>query len=106
MTPVARPLFGARAEILAFDWHHESFAIPAGARRTLFGVHCLNKGFVHGKHLAFPNVQSEADMHAGLGARAAMTHGAARAAYRAWTAPIFGPVPSRRHAPGYRPSAQ
>lgn len=96
MTPVARPLFGARAEILAFDWHYESFAIPAGAARTLFGVHCLNKGFVHGKHLAFqryleviepmvrvwclahrdellvadgPNVQSEADMLAGLGAR-------------------------------------
>ena len=53
-----------------------------------------------------PNVQSEADMLAGLSERTAMTHDAARAAYRAWTAPILGPIPSRHHAPGHRPSAQ
>jgi len=53
LTPAAKPIFGPVARIHAFNWHYESFAIPAGATRTLFGEHCLNKGFVFGPHLAF-----------------------------------------------------
>jgi GMP synthase (glutamine-hydrolysing) len=52
VTPHARTLFGA-SEIVAFNWHHETFSIPQGAHRTLFGEHCLNKAFSIGKHLAF-----------------------------------------------------
>ena len=43
----------AGPQVQAFNWHYESFAIPAGATRTLYGEHCLNKGFVFGPHLAF-----------------------------------------------------
>jgi len=115
VTPAARSLFGWRTEILAFNWHYETFAIPSGASRTLFGKHCLNKGFVHGRHLAFqghlevteamvrawcaahrdelvgaegPAVQTEAEMLSGVAERAATVHEAARAAYQAWTAPM------------------
>jgi GMP synthase-like glutamine amidotransferase len=52
VTPPARTLFGA-AEIVTFNWHYDTFGIPPGAQRTLFGAHCLNKGFAIGKHLAF-----------------------------------------------------
>jgi GMP synthase-like glutamine amidotransferase len=52
VTPDAQALFGA-ADVVAFNWHYEGFAIPRGARRTLFGAHSLNKGFAIGKHLAF-----------------------------------------------------
>ena len=118
LTPAAWPLFGERADILAFNWHYESFAIPAGATRTLFGTHCLNKGFVHGKHFAFqshlevteqiveawctahrdeleaacgPVVQSEAEIRAALPERVAAIHVAARCAYRRWPAAIAQP---------------
>ena len=101
----------------AFNWHYESFAIPQGATRTLFGEHCLNKGFVFGKHLAFqghfevtedivrawcdtnaaelakahgPAVQHRAEILMCLPERVAAVHVAARSAYAAWLAPIRG----------------
>lgn len=53
VTPSAKPLFGNACKVMAFNWHREAFAVPRGALRTLFGTHCLNEGFSHGKHLAF-----------------------------------------------------
>lgn len=115
LTPAGRRIFGPVAQVHAFNWHYESFAIPQGATRTLFGEHCLNKGFVFGRHLAFqghfevtedivrgwcrahsaelaaargPAVQHQAELLACLPERVAMVHVAARAAYAAWLAPI------------------
>jgi GMP synthase (glutamine-hydrolysing) len=112
-TPAAKPLFGMNARVLAFNWHYESFAIPQGATRTLFGEHCLNKGFVHGPHLAFqchlevteeivrgwctahraelaaadgPAVQHEAEILTRLPERLTAVHKVARCAYARWTA--------------------
>lgn len=51
-TPAGQAVIGA-PELVAFNWHHETFGIPAGATRTLVGTHCLNKGFIAGRHLAF-----------------------------------------------------
>jgi GMP synthase (glutamine-hydrolysing) len=116
VTPAAKPLFGATPEVLAFNWHYETFAIPRGATRTLFGTHCLNKGFSIGKHLAFqchlevtedivrtwcdshraelaaadgPAVQHEAEILAHLPERLQRVHQAARAAYGRWAAPLI-----------------
>lgn len=51
-TPAAHGLIGEHP-VLAFNWHYETFGIPAGAQRLLFGRHCLNKGFAVGRNLAF-----------------------------------------------------
>ncbi|MGZ5768550.1 MAG: type 1 glutamine amidotransferase [Caldimonas sp.] len=118
VTPVAKPLFGADSQVLAFNWHYETFAIPQGATRTLFGEYCLNKGFVYGRHLAFqshlevteeivrtwcaahrgelaaahgPAVQHEAEILTSLPERLAAVHRAARCAYARWTAPMARP---------------
>jgi hypothetical protein len=117
LTPAGRRIFGNVAQVHAFNWHYESFAIPRGATRTLFGQYCLNKGFVIGKHLAFqghfevteeivrawcqgssaelakaqgPAVQHRSEILACLPARVAAVHVAARSAYAAWLAPIRG----------------
>ena len=52
VTPSGHGLFDD-SEFVAFNWHYETFQIPPGARRLLFGRHCLNKGFAIGKNLAF-----------------------------------------------------
>lgn len=52
VVPTARELFGT-SHLVAFNWHYDTFTIPPGASRTLYGSHCLNKGFALGKHLAF-----------------------------------------------------
>jgi GMP synthase-like glutamine amidotransferase len=110
-TPAARPIFGSAAQVQAFNWHYESFGIPAGATRTLYGEHCLNKGFVFGPHLAFqghfevteaivrawcsahedelalaggPAAQSVQQILTCLPERVAAVHVAARAAYSSW----------------------
>jgi GMP synthase (glutamine-hydrolysing) len=126
-TPAGRSIFGDGPRVHAFNWHYESFAIPARATRTLFGEHCLNKGFVFGKHLGFqghfevtaeivrgwcsahrdelaeahgPAVQPAAEILTGLSERVAAVHVAARAAYGAWLRPIIrsSPVPFNRRA--------
>jgi len=51
-TGVGRRLFPS-ASVASFNWHYETFAIPHGARRLLYGPYCLNKGFSIGPHLAF-----------------------------------------------------
>ena len=117
LTPAGRRIFGNVVSVHAFNWHYESFAIPQGASRTLFGEHCLNKGFVFGKHLAFqghfevtedivrtwcdsngaelakahgPAVQHRAEILMCLPERISAVHVAARSAYAAWLAPIQG----------------
>lgn len=52
VVPRAQDVFCA-SDFIAFNWHYETFEIPSGAERILFGNHCLNKGFAIGKHLAF-----------------------------------------------------
>lgn len=47
----ARDWFGERRELNVFHWHYESFDIPRGAKRMLFGYYGINKGFAIGKHL-------------------------------------------------------
>ena len=51
VTPLARALFGGAAEASTFNWHYETFALPKGATRALFGTHCRNKGFTLGLHI-------------------------------------------------------
>ncbi len=50
--PEARGCFGERPQIRAFLWHYQSFSLPVGATRLLYGRHSLNKGFSFGRHLA------------------------------------------------------
>lgn len=123
LTPAGQRIFGNVKQVHAFNWHYDSFAIPAGATRTLFGAHCLNKGFALGRHLAFqghlevtedivrswcdanrvelakaggPAVQQRAEILACLPERVAAAHVAARSAYAAWLAPIRGSVDAPR----------
>ncbi|MCE9659830.1 MAG: type 1 glutamine amidotransferase [Burkholderiales bacterium] len=118
-TPAARTIFGPASQVHAFNWHYESFGIPAGATRTLYGEHCLNKGFVFGPHLAFqghfevteaivkawclahpdelarasgPAVQPAQQILTCLPERVAAVHVAARAAYSSWLAPMDRPA--------------
>lgn len=48
---LAREWFGARSEFTAFHWHGETFSLPRGATRILENAHCLNQGYVLGKHV-------------------------------------------------------
>jgi GMP synthase-like glutamine amidotransferase len=118
-TPAGQSIFGPVAQVQAFNWHYESFAIPAGATRTLYGEHCLNKGFAFGPHLAFqghfeitedivkswcathgdelakaggPAVQRREQILACLPERVAAVHVAARSAYASWLAPMGRPA--------------
>jgi GMP synthase-like glutamine amidotransferase len=53
VTPRGKPLFDDAAKVMAFNWHRETFSIPEGATRTLFGKYTLNEGYACGRHLAF-----------------------------------------------------
>ncbi len=124
-TPASRGLFAEASQVLAFNWHYDTFAIPSGASRILFGEHCLNKGFVDGRNLAFqshfevteeivrgwcaahrdellraagPAVQSESDILSDMPEKLAAVHKAARFAYAAWAAPMVRP-PRSCHVP-------
>ena len=125
-TPHADGLFGSLQDIVAFNWHHETFGIPAGAQRILFGTHCLNKGFRIGPHLAFqchfevtpdivhawcahgqaelartagPTVQSAADILAQLPLALPRLRQAAQRVYGHWTSQLPGsPLAQRARA--------
>jgi len=124
VTPEARPLFGGEHEVQVFNWHYDTFEIPRGARRTLFGPHCLNKGFALGPHMGFqchlevteasvrqwcasgqqelgqvrgPAVQSASAMLRGLRERAQGLHQLARGVYRQWSAQLERPALLHRH---------
>ena len=40
-----------RQQLTAFQWHGETFSLPAGATRILTGTACSNQAFVFGKSL-------------------------------------------------------
>ncbi|MBC8056037.1 MAG: type 1 glutamine amidotransferase [Rhizobiales bacterium] len=122
VTPDSRHWFGGATEVNAFNWHYETFSIPPGAKRTLFGTHCLNKGFSMGKHLAFQchlevteeivrdwcaeghleletnpgaAVQAESQILFGLPQRVASLHKVAHSVYVQWMAGL--PRPQTAH---------
>ena len=102
------------AEIEVFQWHGETFSLPAGTRHLLRGEHCANQAFVlNDLHLglqchvemtesmirawcqtgaqeirdnlgAIPAVQSATAMQEGAGARLERLHGVADTLYRRW----------------------
>lgn len=111
VTPDARELFFGAREIHVFNWHYDTFELPPGARRTLYGAHCLNKGFRLGPHLGFqchlevtedgvrrwcecgraeiehqrgPAVQTWPDLHRDLAQRSKQLQHFAGEAYRQW----------------------
>lgn len=53
VTPQARQRMGLPRQIPLFNWHYDSFEIPPGAVRTMYGSHCLNKGFFRGRQWGF-----------------------------------------------------
>lgn len=118
ITPAARTLFGGEERLLSFNWHYDSFQIPAGASRTLFGSNCLNKGFSLGPHIGLQShlevteqglrdwcahgrdelrrgrgvsVQSEAEILAALPERLARLRLAAGSLYRHWIGQLDRP---------------
>ena len=119
VTPAARALFGGREQALVFNWHYDGFDIPRGASRTMFGRHCLNKGFSHGRHLGFqghlevtaesvrawcqeaqgelsqaqgPAAQNADEMLRDLPARIAELHQVSRTVYANWLRSIPRPL--------------
>ena len=126
VTPHARAAFGGAAEITAFNWHHETFAIPPGATRALFGTHCRNKGFTVGPHIGLqchlevtedivrdwcaagaqelranrgPAVQAAVEVLAGLHHRLPRTRAAAQPLYACWLAQVLRRQPHARPVP-------
>ena len=125
VTPDARALFRGEPLVEVFNWHYDTFEIPRGGRRLLFGPHCLNKGFALGPHLALqchlevtensvrdwcrmgrhelqlqgPAIQSEAELLRELPRRTQRLHGLARCAYQHWTAGLLRPPRVRVGAP-------
>ncbi|MCF8207427.1 MAG: type 1 glutamine amidotransferase [Methylotenera sp.] len=118
VTPAGRPLLGGARTVEVFNWHYDTFELPPGAQRTLYGTHCLNKGFTLGPHLGFqchlevteaglrrwcdagreevqalrgPAVQTWADIQLDLGARTAALQAVARETYRHWTNSLTRP---------------
>ena len=119
ITPCAQQLMDLPAQATLFNWHYDTFEIPQAATRTMYGQHCLNKGFVHGRHWAFqghlevteasvrqwcsdghdellqaqgPAVQSKAQILAQLPLHIAALHTMALRTYGAWTANLDRPV--------------
>lgn len=47
-TALAQEWFGPGPDYVLFQWHGESFSIPAGARQVLQGDHCRNQAYILG----------------------------------------------------------
>lgn len=112
--PAARAWFGAPAQATVFQWHHDTFAIPAGAQPVATGATCAHQAFVigpslamqfhievdaaklelwfaHGAgdvsaHAAMPTVQSVAVMRAGIAAHLRASQALADTLYARWRA--------------------
>ncbi|WP_083300985.1 type 1 glutamine amidotransferase [Jeongeupia sp. USM3] len=109
--------FGARRELELFHWHFDTFEIPRGAKRVLFGSYCMNKGFAIGPHLGLQShlevtadsvrlwcrndgdeirrnvsasVQSEAEILTNLDARVTALHRLADRVYGRWAQHLPG----------------
>jgi GMP synthase-like glutamine amidotransferase len=62
--PSARAWFGGRDRFTTFQWHHDGFALPAGAQRVLTGVAHANQAYVvDGRHIG---MQCHVEMTAAL----------------------------------------
>jgi GMP synthase-like glutamine amidotransferase len=111
---VARQWFGQDLRrFSAFQWHAETFTIPAAATPVLSGRHCANQGFALGKHLGLqchlemdrvlvdswcatgareiaesdgPAVQAVMEIQRDLAARLDGLHAVADRVYGRWTA--------------------
>ena len=120
VTPDAQHDLNIPARTMMFNWHYDTFEIPRGATRTMYGTYCLNKGFRHGKHWAFqghlevtaeslkawceegrhelqlcasgPSCQCEKQILENLHARVAALHAVARRVYGAWTGQLERPT--------------
>lgn len=118
--PEAKKWLGEQQELNLFHWHYETFQIPRGAKRLLFGRYCLNKAFCYGPHLGLQShlevtaesvkawcqqdrsaffkhrhlhsVQQEADILQHLPAKVAALHKTANYTYQQWL----------QQVPGYR----
>jgi GMP synthase (glutamine-hydrolysing) len=115
VTPEAQRRMQLPPTATIFNWHYDTFELPPGATRTMVGRHCLNKGFVRGRHWAFqghlevtahsvrdwcaqghdellqaggPAVQTEAHILAQLQTQLAPLHALAHRSYGAWTAQL------------------
>ncbi|MEZ2739697.1 type 1 glutamine amidotransferase [Comamonas jiangduensis] len=53
VTKPAQELWHLPSEITLFNWHYDTFEMPKGATRSMYGAFCLNKGFVQGRNWAF-----------------------------------------------------
>lgn len=126
-TPYAHGLLGTCQAVPSFNWHHETFDIPAGAERILIGQHCQNKGFRVGPHLALqchleittdiltawcqhgapelachnsPSVQPASQILSDAPVWLPALHALARRVYGDWTAHLpESPMASRHHMP-------
>ncbi|MCT9810673.1 type 1 glutamine amidotransferase [Acidovorax sp. Be4] len=119
VTQPAQQLMHLPGQTTIFHWHYDTFDIPRGAVRTMYGKHCLNKGFRRGRQWAFqghlevtpesvqawcaaghdelqcargPAVQTEAQILSELSARAPELRATAYQVYGAWTDQIERPV--------------
>lgn len=119
VTRQAQELLELPREIAQFNWHYDTFEIPSGAIRSLYGTFCLNKGFLHGRNWAFqghlevtaqsvqawcdegheelcqaygPAVQSEAQILSQLPLRIAALRATAVQVYGAWTRQLNRPM--------------
>lgn len=127
-TPFARDLFAGDG-VPSFNWHYDTFAIPQGAQRLLFGRHCLNKAFGLGPHLAFqchfevtedivrdwcrasadelgaaggPAVQPAQQILAELPRQLPALRATARRVYHRWASRILRPRPGARGRHAFR----
>lgn len=110
-TPDAQRDLHLPARMMTFNWHYDTFEIPRGATRTMYGTYCLNKGFRHGRNWAFqghlevtaaslrawceegrhelrcasgPSCQCEKQILENVQARVGTLHSVARRVYAAW----------------------
>jgi GMP synthase (glutamine-hydrolysing) len=61
-TPLAREWFGDTSALHAFQWHFQTFALPAGATRLAGNVACTHQAFAFGPHLGMQfHIEVDAD---------------------------------------------
>ncbi|MDH1701533.1 type 1 glutamine amidotransferase [Comamonas terrigena] len=119
VTRQAQDLMQLPPRITLFNWHYDTFELPQGASRSMYGAFCLNKGFVHGRHWAFqghlevtedsvrawcsegqdelrqapgPAVQRAPQILAQLPQHLALLHATARRTYSAWAEQLDRPA--------------
>lgn len=119
VTRQAQDLMQLPPRITLFNWHYDTFELPQGASRSMYGAFCLNKGFVHGRHWAFqghlevtedsvrawcsegrdelrhapgPAVQRASQILAQLPQHLALLHATARRTYSAWAEQLDRPA--------------